>query len=268
MTSFHDTAMFYATNLQWFVFPLQPHGKRPITAHGVLDSSNDPAQVSAWWNYTPNANIGIDCGKSNLAVIDLDGPEGIEHWNAIQDNIPDFTTPIQYTGGGGAHLLFVQPEGERRVKNSASKIAPKVDTRGDGGYIVVAPSIHPSGEAYRWSESPIETALSAFPSFCLEMLYAASDPKPITTPSIDTKNQNTDRILTRTYDRVALAPKGSRNDTLNRAAFYLGKFVARGQMRESEVREILLAAAARAGLNTREASATISSGLLGAAKGI
>lgn len=37
------------------------------------------------------------------------------------------------------------------MRNSASKIAPGVDTRGDGGYVLTPPSIHPCGRRYCWS---------------------------------------------------------------------------------------------------------------------
>ena len=49
----------------------------------------------------------------------------------------------------GAASVFKMPN--TPVRNSASKIAPGIDVRGDGGYVLAPPSIHPSGRAYAWS---------------------------------------------------------------------------------------------------------------------
>jgi hypothetical protein len=260
----HDAAVRYVTELGWFVFPIRPREKQPLTEHGLNDSSNDPAQVALWWNQHQNANIGIDCGKSGIAVVDLDGEEGINQWNAIVETgvLGSFMTLCQYTGNNGAHLIFSQTEPP--VKNSVGKIAPRIDTRGVGGYILAAPSIHPNGNSYEWSEYT-DFSIAPFPQHLLSLLNQAPTMPNIPLPPPN-KDANVDRILTRAYERVASAAVGSRNDTLNKAAFYLGRFVLEGRLSESEVRQTLLYAAARAGLPERESAATILSGLHGAAK--
>jgi hypothetical protein len=121
-------------------------GKHPFSVHGVTDASKDPEQVEAWWNQWPLANVGIATGAvSNLVVIDADGPEGIE---AAQQLFGDpFTYPSVQTGSG-YHFYFLHPGVE--IRNSAGKIAPHLDIRGDGGYCVAPPSSHVSGNTYQW----------------------------------------------------------------------------------------------------------------------
>jgi hypothetical protein len=67
--------------------------------------------------------------------------------------------------------------------------------------------------------------------------------------------------LAREANRVATTTKGSRNDTLNRAAFNLGQLIAAGHLTETQVTDELTAAAVSAGLDQREAERTIASGI-------
>lgn len=95
----------------------------------------------------PNANVGIITGRiSNLAVLDIDGQKGRDNLAALGYEIPE--TLMVETGGGGEHHYFAYPPDG--VANSAGKIAPKVDVRGDGGLVVAPPSMHASGRRYRW----------------------------------------------------------------------------------------------------------------------
>lgn len=124
-------------------------GKHPFSVHGVTDASKDREQVEAWWNQWPSANIGVATGAvSNLVVVDADGPEGIEA--ALQLLRDPFIYPSVETGSG-YHFYFLHPGAV--IRNSAGKIAPHVDIRGDGGYCVAPPSSHVSGNTYHWLNS-------------------------------------------------------------------------------------------------------------------
>ena len=254
-------AIYYATAYDWYVFPVEVRGKKPVTAHGFQDATNAPDAVAAMW--TREYNIGLDCGRSNVAVIDLDGPEGLAAWDKLQATIAPRLCMVQYTGGGGAHLIYRQPS-VAEVRNTASKIAPQIDTRGAGGYILLAPSIHPSGNAYQWHiDSPSLNQMETFPPELLPLLQD----KPQTQPTTPTAPRNMTRTLQKTYERVANAAAGTRNDTLNKAAFYLFGLARDGKVNESEAREILTIAAQRAGLPERETLATIQSAYKGAYAG-
>jgi len=134
------------------VFPCQPGGKRPLTYNGFWDASADPRRVEAWWLRWPEANVGVPTGeRSGLLVLDVDarggGPESLAALQRAHGPLP--TTAKARTGGGGTHFYFEYPvEGE--VRNSAGRLGPGLDVRGEGGYVVVPPSRTQS--AYQWLE--------------------------------------------------------------------------------------------------------------------
>jgi hypothetical protein len=68
------------------------------------------------------------------------------------------------TGGGGHHLYFRHPGGS--VRNRAG-LAPGLDLRADGGYVVAPPSLHPSGRHYAWraGHEPEQVALAPAPAW-------------------------------------------------------------------------------------------------------
>ena len=72
-----DNALKYA-GYGWSVFPVDPGGKKPLVRWRE-ESSSDPEQVTEMWSLMPNANIGIDCGKSGLVVIDVDDIAAIKN---------------------------------------------------------------------------------------------------------------------------------------------------------------------------------------------
>jgi len=161
----------------WFIFPLRPRDKTPLTAHGLKDATNKVDVIRQWWAKAPEANIGLNCGKSGIVVIDLDKRgehDGCQEWetiNHMQGPFPKTSTSL--TGGGGRHLLFKSPDG-LSIKNSAGRLAPGIDVRGDGGYIVLPPSIHPSGKPYQWLDGL--TIIEPLPAIVAEILLREPDP--------------------------------------------------------------------------------------------
>jgi len=137
----------------------ESQGKHPRTSHGLKDASREPTTIREWWRRWPDANIGILTGpESGLFVLDIDGKQGEESLVGFSRRglrLPD-TYTVQ-TGGGGQHAYFVLPEG-KDVRNSQSKIAPGLDIRGAGGYVVAPPSLHASGGQYEINESAIPPA--------------------------------------------------------------------------------------------------------------
>lgn len=164
-----NAALEYAAQ-GFHIFPVVPRDKKPLTSHGFKDASTDPEQIRAWWTRWPDANIGIATGKnSGLWVLDIDGMEGEATLKALENAhgcIPPTWEVI--TGGGGRHLYFRLPQG-LEIYNSAGKIGLKIDVRGDGGYIVVPPSTHPSGGRYVWSVDSGDTAIEA-PSWLIDLV--------------------------------------------------------------------------------------------------
>jgi len=172
-----NTAIQYA-ELGYPVFPCVPGGKVPLTKRGFKDATTDTAQIEAWWQENPDANIGIP--TEGLLVVDIDGADN--PW--LTDN-PDRMTdlargPLSLTPSGGRHHLFRQPPG-KLWKNTTGKLAPKVDTRANGGYIVVPPSVV-DGKSYYWAEGyeldDLPEELPVPPSWLVELLEGGNGLPP------------------------------------------------------------------------------------------
>jgi hypothetical protein len=135
----------------WHVHPLAPRTKQPITPHGKNDASNAEAQVRAWWGKTPNANIGIACGLSQLAVLDCDqGLSAESDFIAWRDRN---RLPVTYTvrtgrrDSYGVQMYYAGPMpdvGAWKLDGCSGQV------KSLGGYVCAAGSIHPdSGETYQ-----------------------------------------------------------------------------------------------------------------------
>jgi len=155
--------------LGWLVFPLHSirdgkctcrdpdnckhPGKHPRTRHGFKDATKDPRRIQRWWKRHPNANVGIATGVgSGIFVLDVDPRHGGDSTleALLKELGPLPNTPVANTGGGGQHYLFAHSGGWVKSRQA---IAAGIDIRGDGGYIVVAPSKHESGGRYVWLPS-------------------------------------------------------------------------------------------------------------------
>jgi len=164
-----DTARRYLAR-GWSLLPLRSQDKRPLVAWEPLQSSHPSAeQVADWFGRWPDANIGIVTGEiSNLIVLDIDPKHGGDaSLDRLERQFGQLPATIEVTtGGGGHHFYFAHPGGLIR---SRTGLAQGVDLRGDGGYIVAPPSIHPSGHPYLWAvgHSPEDVALAALPRWIL-----------------------------------------------------------------------------------------------------
>jgi hypothetical protein len=139
------------------VIPLGEGKKEPVTKHGLNDWSDNPDQVGVWWGRGRRYNVGGVLGQvsGGIIAIDLDvhsdesdGIRALRAWEVEHGELPE--TWMQVTGSGGRQMFY---RASREVRNSANG-ALGVDIRGDGGYVVLPPSLHPCGETYEWSVSP------------------------------------------------------------------------------------------------------------------
>lgn len=139
--------------------------KHPRTANGLHDATTDEETIRQWWTRWSDANLGIVTGAvSGLLVLDEDGVEGAETLCQQKRHIPP--TAISRTGGGGRHYYFQHPG--FRCGNTTAKIGNKVDTRGDGGYVVAPGSIHASGNPYEWIIDPHECPPAPAPGWLVQ----------------------------------------------------------------------------------------------------
>ncbi len=133
----------------WYVFPCWPKTKKPMTSHGFKDATLDETQVREWWTRTPDANVAIATGPSGLLVVDVD--HGLEKDSIWPDWLGDAFTYTVRTGRRPEFGLqfYFQSDGSRSSSGWA-KDGLSGDIRADGGYVMAAGSIHPSGEPYEW----------------------------------------------------------------------------------------------------------------------
>jgi hypothetical protein len=247
----------------WSVIPLQPRRKRPCfpllpIKQSILDRYGRPKrtwqpyqqrlpteeEVIRWWGMCPDANIGIVTGTvSGIIVLDLDGLELIQHPR----------TPISLTGKG-MHIFYRHPGG--RVRGF---VRPGMDFKGDGGYVVAPPSIHPSGVRYAWQNDPfIEPADP--PDWLLELIFPR-EIEPAPARWLENRHTYGRAALQSELSILARTPIGARNNQLNRSAFCLGQLLAAGLLDRREVEQTLTAVARAIGLGAREVQATLQSGL-------
>ena len=164
MNELLDAALKYATKYKWAVFPVSQKTKKPLTPHGCKDAKKDPGAIRSWWKRYPDASIGIATGSaSNLLVIDedvdedkgLNGVHEMQIWETDNGELPETVRAI--TGRGGAHLYYRY---EGKDLGNRAGVIEGVDIRGEGGYIIAPPSIHPNGTQYEWECDPEETEIS------------------------------------------------------------------------------------------------------------
>jgi len=136
------------------VFPGDPKTKRPLVKHGFKDASKDQEQIRAWWTRWPDAIICMPTGRaSGFIVLDIDVKNGQDGRAALAElerqHGPLPKTLTAETPSGGLHLYFTMPDTDPPLGNSAGKLGPGIDVRGEGGYIVLPPS-RINGRAYKW----------------------------------------------------------------------------------------------------------------------
>lgn len=245
-------------------------GKHPVTRDGFKSATRDPDAIRALWGPEP-WNIGIATGAvSGVVVVDSDPRHGGD-LSAL--NLPPTLTAR--TGSGGLHLFFAHPGG--RVPNSASRLAPGVDVRGDGGYVVAPPSNHASGGVYAWEE-PLQP-LAPCPPEVVEAMRrrgprsppaAAATPAPLPPATAArppaAKADDRDRDRERRYALAALegaardlrdTPKGARHDAAFAKAHKVGGYVGAGLLTEGEAEARLLYATRAGGWDAEREGNTI-----------
>jgi len=192
MTTPLESALYYAQEKLWRVFPLKPRDKHPLfpaahepghsckgecgkLGHGFHDAVTDLDTIRDWWGKNPTAGIGIATGaRSGFFAVDIDPKNGgQETLTALLEKNGAFPeTVTQQTGGGGQHFLFEYPPVD--VSSTAGKIGKGIDTRGNTGYICAAPTIHPSGKPYRWIVAPSQHVIVPAPDWLLHALISKS----------------------------------------------------------------------------------------------
>ena len=139
---------------------------------------------SSWYGpggqFVSRENMGMITGRAsdNLFVIDLDlykTPAAAAWWNElmmIHNNNMDLTTLEQVTGGGGSQKIYRAPPGWTVPNKAIHNIG--VDIKGQGGFVMLPPSMHESGRAYEWvdGQGPDDMPPTLAPDWLLEAVAA------------------------------------------------------------------------------------------------
>jgi hypothetical protein len=225
---------------RWPVFACD-QTKRPITPRGFKDATRDAAEIRRQFSKPGADMIGVPTGAaSGFFVVDVDIKNGAPGMAWLSANrwrlLPE--TRWHETRSGGVHLLFKMPEG-RTIRNSASKIAPGIDIRGDGGFVIVPPS---PGYTLQ-HRAPIEPA----PAWLLDAIDPPRQPAPA--PMALRRNEGSGtRFALAALDAetraILEAPDGAKHHAVNRAGFSIAGLVAAGELPEAEARAALRSALA------------------------
>ena len=187
------------------VIPITPRDKKPLISwENYQHQQASQEEIEAWWPKWPEANVGIVTGTvSGLVVIDLDTVEAKDRLKTL---VPDYdlTAVPRSRTGKGWQLFFKHPG--TPIPNRAG-VLPGLDVRGDGGYVVAPPSIHPNGKVYKW-----EVLLNGeLPKLPLELFKLISSPT-------GNGSENGFRERFNTAQALAGVPEGQRDETLFRLA--------------------------------------------------
>lgn len=261
----------HMASLGFKIIPLRPGSKEPADSGWPALATTSREQIRSWFASRVNMNYGVVCGEPGLIVVDLDIKfeiDGIKNWNNAVSKIEVPKTFEVFTPSGGKHLYF---RGSN-VRNSVGKVAPGVDLRGEGGYVVGPGSVVPSGTYslglpwYFPDQGEIATASDqlmdllksrrASESFELSQVHTAPE-VPVS------KQPSKDQFLKmgRSVFKLVKALPGTRNETLNQTAFIWGSLVREGVLTLDEATRNILAIALKVGLSESESLGTIRSGL-------
>ena len=243
-----EEALRYA-KAGWRLHPCKVD-KTPYLSDWPNVATSDQEKIKEWWAKWPDASIGCATGEaSGFWVLDADGEEGIKQ--AEEMNLP--LTLTSKTGGGGLQFFFTYNGTE--IRNSAKKVASHIDVRGQGGYVILPPSSHPSGNRYFWEK---KTKIIEAPGWIIEKVKKQPERTVAHLPGETTKYGMA--ALVNEMAILSSTSKGSRNDTLNQSAFNLGTLIASGVLDEITAKNGLLSTAVMIGLDEKESTKTIDSG--------
>ena len=234
-------ALRYARRLSWPIFPIyepiddgtcscgKEHGaksigKHPRTWRGVKSATINPDQIKKWWDLWPNASIGLS--TDNGLVLDIDGADGERDLEKLQRKHGALPKTVEAITRKGRHLFF----GVRKQMPNKTHVlgSMQIDSRGKGGYVLLAPSRHASGFVYAWRRSPFDVELAMAPRWVERTLRYNFKP--------DRKQDTSEQKLYRRSDATAGPPRDeSRSGRDARRAFR----AIRDGATDAEVRKLL-----------------------------
>jgi hypothetical protein len=248
------------------VLPVCPD-KVPHIKEWQKKATTDEATIRDWFHRWPRARLGIAGDtESGVVFVDLDtksGDDGIANWQAYLQfkgiDVPP--TVVVETPNQGRHLWFRDAVGYKTLTGSP---AAGVDVRAEGGFVLVPPS---QGYTFLREWTP-DTVLPDLPDGVRERAGQKGPTTAVAEPEPSTPEYARSAFAL-SLAELAVAEEGTRNDTLNTAAYQAAGHVADGSLPipEETARGMLRAAALHGGLDRRETEATLDSAFRAVAEG-
>jgi hypothetical protein len=252
-------ALSEALRLRLPVFPCNAD-KSPTTPNGFKNATADPDGIRQLWRDHPGPLIGVPTGEiSGLFVLDIDSARHEEANDWLERHSPYLPeTRRHQTKSGGLHFLFKHPGG---LRNSQSKLAPGVDTRGEGGYIIWWPLCLGlcAGHNFR--------PIAPLPDWLLAALLPPPIPSKVKflNPTFGDPVGQPRAAVQGVLNAVASAREGNRNSILYWGACCIRDMIANRQIGSSEGAVsfyALTSVATHLGLSQREIARTIQSAVV------
>ena len=229
----------------WPVFPCHPGHKAPLTQHGYLDATTDPAQITAWFARHPDRNLAVATGAPGPDVLDIDirGPaaSGFPALTRLRaaGHLDGAAAQVR-TPSGGLHIYFAGS-----TQRTSHLPACHIDFLSTGGYVITPPS-RISGQPYQpvgllGGRGQLNWAAAAQLLEPSRQRQRHPAPRPAAIPHMDALSQ-----------WVAALPEGNRN---------AGLFWAANRALEASHTDLtpLAVAARQAGLDDPEIDRTLDS---------
>lgn len=173
----------------WRIVPIAPGMKHPAGLNNWQENATDDLATIRDWYSGPfqGYGLGVATGPgSGIWALDIDTHDGLDGYNELKQltalNGPLPQTVQSATGGGGAHILFTWDPNRPITNGMANRLAGGLDIRGEGGQIVLPPTIHPSGRPYEWITNPFTTDIAEAPEWLYDLLLAP-EPAPVVAPT-------------------------------------------------------------------------------------
>ena len=201
------------------LFPIWPRKKNPVPDHGYKEWTRDAESVKEYWDKNPTCNIGMPTGSvSGIVVIDIDvdeerdedGQRTLYAWEKEHGELAETLTAI--TGRGGMHMFYhVSMESIDSTADNTEDKRVGIDIRGDGGYVVLPPSIHPNGNGYEWQDWPWDVEIADADDNVIEFIKHVQKISKRDTTKTDAKGRVS-------FEMPEVISEGGRHDTLKRYA--------------------------------------------------
>jgi hypothetical protein len=261
------------------------HPNGMAICHGHLAATRDPKVITAWWQSRPHCNIGINVGRSGLAILDVDtamkengtrktGDQTMQRLRAEYGEMP--SGPVVRTRSGGWQHYLRHPNGMTLISSAGrddlmTGIGQDVDVKALSAYVVAPPSLIVDRQTglvtgqYTWTNDPwlqLPDVPLWIPQEIAERQQSKKPPRTVSFPAQYGGAASTDEVRQRVLDladKVIRTPEGARNDTLFRKAATCIDYVEAGQIDGDEVESIFISAGLASGLDYTGVCASVAS---------